>query len=68
MIAVVAATTALWAAVSVRGFLPSLGASVVMGVAVSGMHYTGMAALQVHLHAAPRRAGTARRPPRCSRP
>ncbi|MEU2842169.1 MHYT domain-containing protein [Streptomyces sp. NPDC007076] len=50
VIAVVAATTALWAAVAVNGFLPSLGASVVMGVAVSGMHYTGMAALSVHLH------------------
>ncbi|OEJ27408.1 hypothetical protein AR457_26065 [Streptomyces agglomeratus] len=50
VIAVVAATTALWAAVSVRGFLPSLGAGLVMGVAVSGMHYTGMAALSVHLH------------------
>ncbi|MFF2408530.1 MHYT domain-containing protein [Streptomyces sp. NPDC058092] len=50
VIAVVAATTALWAAVSIHGFLPSLGASVVMGVAVSGMHYTGMAALSVHLH------------------
>ncbi|MFF0285760.1 MHYT domain-containing protein [Streptomyces sp. NPDC005262] len=52
VIAVVAATVALWAAVSIRGFLPSLGASVVMGVAVSGMHYTGMAALSVHLHSA----------------
>ncbi|MGW5273438.1 MHYT domain-containing protein [Streptomyces sp. NPDC004044] len=51
VIAVVAATVALWAAVSIRGFLPSLGASVVMGVAVSGMHYTAMAALSVHLHA-----------------
>ncbi|MFF2326058.1 MULTISPECIES: MHYT domain-containing protein [unclassified Streptomyces] len=50
VIAVVAATTALWAAVSIHGFLPSLGASAVMGVAVSGMHYTGMAALNVHLH------------------
>ncbi|MCX4848680.1 MHYT domain-containing protein [Streptomyces sp. NBC_00893] len=50
VIAVVAATTALWAAVAVHGFLPSLGASVVMGVAVSGMHYMGMAALSVHLH------------------
>lgn len=50
VIAVVAATAALWAAVSIHGFLPSLGASVVMGVAVSGMHYTGMAALVVHLH------------------
>ncbi|WEH42379.1 hypothetical protein OG233_24230 [Streptomyces sp. NBC_01218] len=51
VIAVVAATAALWAAVSLHGFLPSLGAAVVMGAAVSGMHYTGMAALRVHLHA-----------------
>jgi NO-binding membrane sensor protein with MHYT domain len=50
VIAVVAATTALWAAVSIRGFLTSLGASLVMGIAVSGMHYTGMAAVSVHLH------------------
>ncbi|MFB6989980.1 MHYT domain-containing protein [Streptomyces sp. NPDC056178] len=50
VIAVVAATTALWAAVSIHGFLSSLGAAVVMGVAVSGMHYTAMAALSVHLH------------------
>jgi NO-binding membrane sensor protein with MHYT domain len=49
-IAVVAATAALWAAVTVRGFLTSLGASLVMGIAVSGMHYTGMAAVRVHLH------------------
>ncbi|GAA2989348.1 MHYT domain-containing protein [Streptomyces fulvorobeus] len=59
VIAVVAATAALWAAVSVHGFLPGLGASVVMGVAVSGMHYTGMAALSVHLHPA---AGTGSAP------
>lgn len=45
LIAVVAATAALWAAVSIRGFLPTLGASVVMGIAVTGMHYTGMAAV-----------------------
>ncbi|MFF5501635.1 MHYT domain-containing protein [Streptomyces roseolus] len=51
VIAVVAATTALWAAVSVHGFLASLAASLVMGVAVSGMHYTAMAAVSVHLHA-----------------
>ncbi|MHB9756553.1 MHYT domain-containing protein [Streptomyces sp. BYX5S] len=50
VIAVVAATAALWAAVSIRGFLVSLGASLIMGVAVSGMHYTGMAAISVHLH------------------
>ncbi|MGX1883977.1 MHYT domain-containing protein [Streptomyces sp. NPDC055287] len=57
VIAVVAATVALWAAVSVRGFLPSVGASLVMGVAVSGMHYTGMAALSVHLHGSAGSAG-----------
>ncbi|MFC8276169.1 MHYT domain-containing protein [Streptomyces sp. NPDC057271] len=50
VIAVVAATTALWAAVSVHGFLASLGASLVMGLAVSGMHYTAMAAVNVHVH------------------
>ncbi|GAA4924123.1 MHYT domain-containing protein [Streptomyces coeruleoprunus] len=50
VVAVVAATSALWAAVSVHGFLPSLGASLVMGLAVTGMHYTGMAAVSVHLH------------------
>ncbi|MFJ9907369.1 MHYT domain-containing protein [Streptomyces sp. NPDC101152] len=49
-IAIVAATAALWAAVSVRGFLASLGASLVMGLAVSGMHYTAMAAVSVHVH------------------
>ncbi|GAA4073415.1 MHYT domain-containing protein [Streptomyces shaanxiensis] len=52
LIAIIAATAALWAAVTVRGFLTSLGASLVMGVAVSGMHYTGMAAVSVHLHGA----------------
>ncbi|BBC36162.1 hypothetical protein SGFS_074560 [Streptomyces graminofaciens] len=50
LIAIVAATAALWAAVSIRGFLTSLGASLVMGVAVSGMHYTGMASVGVWLH------------------
>ncbi|MET7342878.1 MHYT domain-containing protein [Streptomyces sp. NPDC005547] len=59
VIAVVASTAALWAAVSIHGFLPSLGASVVMGVAVSGMHYTGMAALRVHLHPSAATAGQA---------
>jgi NO-binding membrane sensor protein with MHYT domain len=50
LIAVMAATAALWAAGQVRGFLWSVGASLVMGLAVSGMHYMGMAALSVHLH------------------
>ncbi|GAA4688699.1 MHYT domain-containing protein [Streptomyces chumphonensis] len=52
-IALGAAIAALWAAVSIRGFASSLGASLVMGVAISGMHYTGMAAVSVHLHNAP---------------
>jgi NO-binding membrane sensor protein with MHYT domain len=50
-IALVAATAALWFAITVRGFGASLGASLVMGVAVSGMHYTGMSAVSVHAHA-----------------
>ncbi|MFI5675974.1 MHYT domain-containing protein [Streptomyces cellulosae] len=50
VIAVAAATAALWAAGQVRGFLWSVGASLIMGLAVTGMHYTGMAALRVHLH------------------
>ena len=36
--------------VTIRGFLTSLGASLVMGLAVTGMHYTGMAAVRVHVH------------------
>ncbi|RII18461.1 hypothetical protein DSC45_11130 [Streptomyces sp. YIM 130001] len=50
VIAMVAATAALWAAVQVRGWAWSLAASLVMGLAVTGMHYTGMAAMSVHLH------------------
>ena len=50
VIAVVAATAALWAAVTIRGFLTSLGARLIMGVAVTGMHYTGMSAVSVHVH------------------
>ncbi|MCX4597482.1 hypothetical protein OG819_50330 [Streptomyces sp. NBC_01549] len=49
LIAVVASVAALWAAVSVHGVWSSLMASLVMGVAVTGMHYTGMAAVAVHL-------------------
>ncbi|MEV7254193.1 MHYT domain-containing protein [Streptomyces cyaneofuscatus] len=48
LVAIAAATAALWAAVSVRGFGSSLAASLVMGGAVTGMHYTGMAAASVH--------------------
>jgi NO-binding membrane sensor protein with MHYT domain len=46
-IAVVAGTAALWIGTWVRGIGATFGASLVMGVAVSGMHYTGMAAMRV---------------------
>ncbi|CAM5700487.1 MHYT domain-containing protein [Streptomyces canus] len=49
VVAIAAATAALWAAVTIHALWASLGASVVMGVAVTGMHYTGMAAVSVHL-------------------
>ncbi|MEV0329082.1 MHYT domain-containing protein [Micromonospora echinospora] len=49
-IAVVAATVALWLAVTVRRLLALVGSALVMGVAVNGMHFTGMSALTVHLH------------------
>jgi NO-binding membrane sensor protein with MHYT domain len=48
LIAIVAATAALWAALWVRGLPATLGAAAIMAFAVSGMHYTGMAAMQVH--------------------
>jgi NO-binding membrane sensor protein with MHYT domain len=47
VIAVVAATAALWAALRLRGFWHTAGAAMIMGVAVSGMHYTGMAAMEM---------------------
>ncbi|MFK0059622.1 MHYT domain-containing protein [Streptomyces werraensis] len=50
VVAMAAASAALWAAGRARGFLWSVGASLVMGLAVTGMHYTGMAAVEVHVH------------------
>jgi NO-binding membrane sensor protein with MHYT domain len=47
LIAIVAGTTALWIGTWVRGTLVTVGAALIMGVAVSGMHYTGMAALHL---------------------
>jgi NO-binding membrane sensor protein with MHYT domain len=46
-IAIVAGTVALWAALRLTGMRPTIIASLIMGVAVSGMHYTGMAAMRV---------------------
>jgi NO-binding membrane sensor protein with MHYT domain len=48
VIAVVAGTAALWIGTWVRGIAATIGASLVMGAAVSGMHYTGMAAMRVY--------------------
>ncbi len=45
VIAVVAATVALWLAFNLRGNLQRFGSAIVMGVAVCGMHYTGMYAV-----------------------
>jgi NO-binding membrane sensor protein with MHYT domain len=47
VIAVVAGTAGLWIGTWVRGLAATAGAAAVMGLAVSGMHYTGMAALHV---------------------
>ncbi|MFJ8542291.1 MHYT domain-containing protein [Streptomyces sp. NPDC093586] len=49
VIAVVAATAALWAALDIRSPLAVTLASPVMGAAVSSMHYTGMFAVSVRV-------------------
>ncbi len=59
VIAIIAATAALWAALKLRGFWPALGAAAIMGVAVSGMHYTGMAAMHVYRATGPMAMGGA---------
>jgi NO-binding membrane sensor protein with MHYT domain len=48
LIAIVAGTAALVAGLRVRGIWSSVGVSLIMGVAVTGMHYTGMAAMRVY--------------------
>ncbi|MFC9997229.1 MHYT domain-containing protein [Nocardia sp. NPDC127526] len=48
VIAIVAATAALWFMLHVRGFRATLGAALIMGLAVCGMHYTGMASMRAH--------------------
>ena len=55
LIAVAAATLSLWAALRQRGIRAAMAASVAMGVAISGMHYTAMAAMR--FTAAPGAAG-----------
>jgi len=51
VIAIVAATAALWITRHVRRALAVIAAIPVMGLAVTGMHYTGMAATSVVLDA-----------------
>lgn len=46
-IAIVASMAALWLAFNLRGKLQMLGSALVMGVAVCGMHYTGMSAMEL---------------------
>jgi NO-binding membrane sensor protein with MHYT domain len=47
VIAVAMATAALWFSLRVRGRLFTLGAAMLIGVAATGMHYTGMFAMSV---------------------
>ncbi|WP_367138623.1 MHYT domain-containing protein [Saccharothrix sp. HUAS TT1] len=47
VIAVVAATAAFWFTLVVRTTPARIAAGLIMGVAVTGMHYTGMAAVRV---------------------
>jgi NO-binding membrane sensor protein with MHYT domain len=49
VIAVVAATVALWFALVIRGASATVGAALLMAAAVCSMHYTGMAAIRVKL-------------------
>lgn len=42
VIGMVASTTALWLAFNLRGLLQRFGSAVIMGLAVSSMHYIGM--------------------------
>ncbi|MFJ8076338.1 MHYT domain-containing protein [Streptomyces sp. NPDC096176] len=51
-IAVVAATAALWAALNIKSPVAVAVASLVMGAAVSSMHYTGMLAVGVDVASA----------------
>lgn len=46
VIAVIAATLALWLAINTKTVISRVGAATVMGVAVCAMHYTGMAAAE----------------------
>ena len=60
VIAVTAATAALWLAFRQHGVAQKLVAACIMGIAVAGMHYTGMAAATVTASDAAAHAGMAK--------
>jgi NO-binding membrane sensor protein with MHYT domain len=49
VIAIVASCVALWLAFHLRGLWQRIGSALVMGLAICGMHYTGMAAMGVEM-------------------
>jgi NO-binding membrane sensor protein with MHYT domain len=49
LVGIVAATAGLWLSAKVHNFAAGVGATIIMGVAVSGMHYTGMAAMRAEV-------------------
>jgi NO-binding membrane sensor protein with MHYT domain len=57
-IAVVAATVALWFTLVVQGTRMLTAAAAIMGIAVCGMHYTGMAALRIQANHSAHLSGT----------
>ena len=53
-IAVVAASVALWLTVTVQRPAAIVASAFIMGVAVNGMHFTGMSAMSAQVHPIPR--------------
>ena len=49
VIAIVASIAALWLAFNLRGTVQRIGSAFIMGIAVCGMHYTGMAAMEMSM-------------------
>ncbi|BCB87254.1 MHYT domain-containing protein [Phytohabitans suffuscus] len=49
LIAVAGAIAALWLVVTVRGWRAIIASALMLGLAVCGMHYTGMAAMRIRL-------------------
>jgi NO-binding membrane sensor protein with MHYT domain len=47
---VIVTTSAMWCATKAKHLSTSLGAALIMGLAFTGMHYTGMAAMTVRLY------------------